>query len=129
MKKQTMFAVVGILAVAVLAFFVFRVFQKENEQAPAPIIKSEVKPDVKNTAQTIDEAQALSKIRLRTEVVKYEADLAKAGKKATFEAQDDGEEWIIQVFEIVQNKGEASHTATFGWYRVDKKTGKVIKDI
>lgn len=124
-----MFWVVGILVVAVLAFFGFMIFQKENEQAPTPKIKSEVKPDVKSAVQTIDEAQALSKIRLRTEVVKYEADLKKAGKKATFEVQDDGEEWTIQVFEIVQNSGEASHTATFGWYRVNKKTGEVIKDI
>ncbi len=63
------------------------------------------------------------------EVVKYEADLKKAGKKSSFEAQDDGEEWLIQVFEIVKNDNEPSHTATFGWYRVNKKTGETIRDL
>ena len=51
--------------------------------------------------------------------------MKKAGSKASFEIQDNGDDWGIQVFEIVKNKGETSHTATFGWYRVNKKTGEV----
>lgn len=87
-----------------------------------------VQPDDKN-ASYVNQTQALFKIKTRPEVVKYEADLRKAGKKASFETQDDGEQWSIQVFEIVKNGDEPSHTATFGWYTVNKKTGKINKDL
>ncbi len=35
---------------------------------------------------------------------------------------EDGDFYIIQVFEVV-GEGEGSHTATWGWYKVNKKTG------
>lgn len=73
-----------------------------------------------------DEATAIHKVRIRTEVIKYEADLRRASSKASFEVNEDADGWSIQVFEIVKNEGEVSHTATFGWYRVVKKTGEVI---
>ena len=44
-----------------------------------------------------------------------------------FEAEDLDEDWNVHVFEIVQEE-EASHTATFGWYQVSKKTGEIQKD-
>lgn len=82
---------------------------------------------------TVDDSQtsapALFKIKSLPEVVKYEADLKKAGSKASFEVQDDDAHWSIQVFEIVKNGSEPSHTATFGWYTVDKKTGAVEKEL
>lgn len=81
-----------------------------------------VVPDEKNDV-AVNETQALYQVKMLPEVIKYEADLAKAGKKASFETQDDGDAWLIQVFEIVKNGNEPSHTATFGWYRVNKKTG------
>ena len=89
------------------------------------------KPQFHNQTQTssatplVTKAEALSKVKNRSEVVKYEADLEKVGSKASFEIQDDGDDWEIQVFEIVKNGDEPSHTATFGWYWVNKKTGEV----
>lgn len=91
------------------------------------IIFSVQPDDEKNIV--LSQAQALFKVKSRPEVVKYEAVLEKAGKKASFEAQADGEDWLIQVFEIVKNDNEPPHTATFGWYRVDKKSGEVVKEL
>jgi len=87
-----------------------------------------VQPDDKKDI-AVSQAQALFKVKVLPEVVKYEADLKMAGKKASYEAQADGEDWLIQVFEIVKNNNEPSHTATFGWYRVNKKTGETIRDL
>ncbi len=75
-----------------------------------------------------DQASAIAHVRALPEVIEYEATLKKAGKQASFEAQEDGtDQWLVQVFEIVNNPGEPSHTATFDWYAVKKKTGKAFK--
>lgn len=67
---------------------------------------------------------AIDAVRKRTEVFKYELDLSKAGKTASFRAEDRGEEWAVQIFEVV-NQGDSSHTATFNWYIVNKRTGDI----
>lgn len=67
---------------------------------------------------------AIGVVRQRTEVFKYEFELSKAGKKASFRAEDRGEVWAVQVFEVVTN-GDSSHTATFNWYIVNKSTGGI----
>lgn len=69
--------------------------------------------------------EAVEKIKNVPEVRQYIDDLAKAGSRAKFNAEDGGEDWNIQVFEIV-NQGGFSHTATFQWYKVNKKTGEVL---
>ena len=71
---------------------------------------------------------AVEKVKNRPEVTKYISDLVKAGKQATIEAEDGGEEWNVHVFEIVKQDDGSSHTATFGWYSVNKKTGKITID-
>ncbi|WP_198159738.1 zinc ribbon domain-containing protein [Picosynechococcus sp. PCC 7003] len=35
--------------------------------------------------------------------------------------------YLVHVYEIVNNPGEPSHTATFGWYEVDRQTGMVFE--
>jgi hypothetical protein len=35
----------------------------------------------------------------------------------------------VHVFEIVKNDDGSSHTATFGWYSVNKNTGAAEKEI
>lgn len=42
-------------------------------------------------------------------VVEYDAESA------------DGAAWIVHVYEIVDN-----HTATYGWYKVNKQSGKIV---
>jgi|SRR3989338_1623885 len=59
------------------------------------------------------------------EVQEYQNMLAQAGKQATIEVEDQNDAWAVHAFEVVQEDDGASHTATFNWYRVDKKTGAV----
>lgn len=131
MKKQTLFTIIGIVVVAILGFVGFLIL--ENEDIPASTKESakfnsdfDVQPDNK---QIVSQEQALSKIRLLSEVVKYEFDLKKAGKEATYEVEDGEGEWSVHVFEIVSDGGIEGHTATFGWYGVDKTSGEVRRDI
>lgn len=73
------------------------------------------------------ESAAIAAVQKRTEVVKYVFELSKLGKNAEFRAEDRGDVWAVQVFEVV-DKGESSHTATFNWYSVNKRTGTVEPD-
>lgn len=75
-----------------------------------------------------NQKQALALVKNLPEVQEYMALLKENGKEAVFEVEDlDDEDWNVHVFEVVQEE-EASHTATFGWYQVSKKTGEVKKD-
>ena len=62
------------------------------------------------------------------EVKKYQEALAVAGTKAVIDVEDLGDSWNVHVYEIVSD-GDLSHTATFGWYTVNKKTGTATKEI
>lgn len=77
---------------------------------------------------SVTETTALLKVESRIEVQKYKMDLSGLGSKAEIVVEDLGDDWNVHVFEVVGD-GDSSHTATFGWYRVNKKTGEVIKDI
>ena len=119
MKKQRLVIILGFAVVIILVIAGYAILKKDVKDATR---------NFESAPATISEAQALSKVRERTEVVKYEAVLTKAGKKVTFEVEDGDDSWSVHVFEIVSD-GESSHTATFGWYSVDKKTGEIQKDL
>ncbi|HBU28071.1 TPA: hypothetical protein DEB00_03080 [Candidatus Uhrbacteria bacterium] len=104
----TLFVVVVIVVLGLLSFYT-----QTKERSDADGV-------------TQDEAQL--EVESRTEVQKYMADLNKLGSKAQITAEDLGDEWNVHVYEIVIN-GDSSHTATFGWYRVNKKTGEVKTDM
>ncbi|MCR4280744.1 MAG: hypothetical protein NUV88_00200, partial [Candidatus Kaiserbacteria bacterium] len=72
---------------------------------------------------------ATTEVRALPEVKDFETMLATAGKSAMFETEGEGNDWAVHVFEIVKNDDGTSHTATFGWYRINEKTGAVEKDI
>jgi hypothetical protein len=40
---------------------------------------------------------------------------------------EDASAYTVHVYEIVWDGGNMSHTATFGWYEVSKKTGTVTR--
>lgn len=42
-----------------------------------------------------------------------------------FDGEDEDGNYRIQVFEVVDHGGGESHTATYGWYLVDPKTGEI----
>lgn len=71
--------------------------------------------------------EAITLAKKQKEVLDFERQLTKAGKKAIFGATDNGDNWLVQVYEVVEQDGE-THTATFNWYRVNKQTKKVIKE-
>lgn len=110
MKTQkNIFSIIGVIAILLVALF------------------ASVQPDRKELTGGVDEQQALAKVKDLPEVQEYQKMLADAGKKATFEVEDQDSEWAVHVFEIVSD-GANSHTATFGWFRVDKKTGIIEKE-
>lgn len=72
--------------------------------------------------------EAFSLVGKQKEVIEFEKELAKAGKKAKYGIEDGGDVWLVQVYEIVEQDGE-SHTATFNWYRVNKETKEISKEL
>lgn len=71
--------------------------------------------------------KAIALVKKQSEVVVFEKQLAKVGKKATYGIEDDGDDWLVQVYEVVE-QGGTSHTATFNWYRVNKETKQITKE-
>jgi len=75
----------------------------------------------------IMEQEALQKVKALPEVQEFIAELEANEKNTSFNIEDRGDSWGVQVYEIVVQNGE-SHTATFNWYIIDKKTGAVTKE-
>lgn len=72
------------------------------------------------------EQQARDLISMREEVQKFAKQLA--AKKSSVHidvAPEDDQTYSVHVYEIVDDGDGMSHTATFAWYKVDRKTGKV----
>ena len=70
---------------------------------------------------------AVSLVEQLPEVVEYKKTLQDAGSTFHIEAEDSDTSWAVHVFEVV-SQGDSSHTATFGWWEVNKTTGEVTKD-
>jgi hypothetical protein len=71
--------------------------------------------------------EAIAVVKKQKEVLKFEGQLAKVGKTAKYRVGDDGDDWLVQVYEIVEQDGE-THTATFNWYRVNKETKEITRE-
>ncbi len=72
------------------------------------------------------EQQARDLISMREDVQKFAKQLA--AKKSSVHidvAPEDEQTYSVHVYEIVDDGDGMSHTATFAWYKVDRKTGKV----
>lgn len=128
MKNKLFIIIIGVILLIFLGYFLKIILKGEKIAKPADKIISNTSLDG-NKAVNISQKQALSGVRALPEVAEYEAMLKNAGKKAEVEAEDGGDEWNVHVFEIVKNDDGSSHTATFGWYSVNKKTGAVEKEI
>ncbi|MFZ2205221.1 MAG: hypothetical protein WAV23_01375 [Minisyncoccia bacterium] len=101
-------------------------FISEFSEDYIPIIEK-IFSSFKPTKITAELAQA--EIESLPEVKEYEKNLADSGKKAIVEVEDAEDNWNVHVFEIIKESDRTSHTATFGWYRVNKKTAIVEKGI
>lgn len=112
--------------------------QIANEEILAVIRGAMQQGAVKNYEKMVEEImesfdpvvgrrEALALIEKQPEVLSFEKELAKAGKKAVLGVRGDGDDWLVQVYEIVEQNGE-THTATFNWYRVNKETKRVTRE-
>lgn len=87
--------------------------------------------EAKKTA--ITEKQAVQIVANRAEVKAWKKEVAAAAKSRGVSAhieldRKEKGEYIVQVYEVVPDDKETSHTATFNWYHVNAKTGKVTKE-
>jgi len=74
----------------------------------------------------VDKNGATEIVAKLPDVDKFCRQLDAAGKRAILDTtEEDAQTWMVHVYEIVDDGNSMSHTATFGWFKVDKKTGKV----
>ncbi|QQR56274.1 MAG: hypothetical protein IPG59_14830 [Candidatus Melainabacteria bacterium] len=84
-------------------------------------------------AASVSKSQALKMVADQPEVKKFMANVKVAGKERgvtaniEYDRLENGEH-VIQVFELVPDGDDSAHTATFNWYHVNAKTGKVSKE-
>lgn len=86
----------------------------------SPVQKTTANP---SQISGISEKEAIEKIRQLPEVKNYLASVPGAHVEVSSFDQETGT-YLVQVFEVKDN-----HTATFGWWEVEKTNGKVKKSI
>lgn len=93
----------------------------EVPDSPIPLSQSYFPP----VTGPLSEKQAIDRVRLIPEVKDWLRLLKEKGAKAFIEVNhsEDGK-YVIRCYEIVNDEG-MGHTATQGWYSVDKQTGFV----
>lgn len=78
----------------------------------------------KITRYTEDQARDL--VAQQPEVAQFIKDLATQKKKVHIDvAPEDAGSYSVHVYEVVDDGDGMAHTATFAWYKVDRKTGRV----
>ncbi len=77
----------------------------------------------------ITEERAVTIVAARPEVKKFLQGIKSAKRKGvTAQLEFDrkeGADLVVHVYEYVPDDAESGHTATFNWYHVNSKTGKV----
>ncbi|MDO8581358.1 MAG: hypothetical protein Q7S16_00605 [bacterium] len=104
-KKKILFVIIGLIALGLVAYVLWIPLRKVNETG------------------------AIERVRALTDVQSFTETLRVAGKEPQFIAQDEDDHWLVQVFEAVGDGESEGHTATFGWYRVEKKGGGVTNEL
>lgn len=79
---------------------------------------------------SITEKQALDLVSKMPEVKQFFALVTKSKiAKPTIDVdRKEGENFVVHVYEIVNDGPETAHTATKNWYYVNCKTGKITKE-
>ena len=102
------------------------VIQKQSKK-----VVSAKKNGTKKVTKALTEKDALTLIEKLPEVQKFKhsVDAAEGNSKPVVELdRKEGNEYVVHVYEDVPDDAETSHTATFNWYYVNIKTGKIRKD-
>lgn len=106
---------------------------KPQTETKATTESKEAEPAKEVTKQETTPAKAEPTQPESTEISKEEArqiviDFAQVRNNDNLKTQydhDEGNDYIFQVYEVVDDGGGNGHTATFGWYGVNKLTGDV----
>lgn len=78
------------------------------------------------TVKPVSEERARELVAALPEVAAYVTRLRTAGKSAIFEVSlEDDQTYRVHVYENVDDGNGMGHTATFGWYLVDRTTGGI----
>ncbi len=125
-RVTSLTAILIIVFIAILLFAgIFAYWQYENYKTP--IVAS---PQAQTTAQ-ISEQDAIDLVKNLPEVKSWLAlfnqpdGTSSIGGKPVIEVDhQDSAIYVVHAYEWV-NQGADSHTATEGWYDVDKKTGEI----
>jgi len=79
-----------------------------------------------STSAEVDQDRAAEIVSRLPDVDNFLKRLSAVGKRAHIDTtEEDPQTWMVHVYEIVDDGDGMSHTATFGWFKVDKKTGRV----
>ncbi len=78
------------------------------------------------------QSDAVAIVNAEPEVKKFVARIKKSGMKGSssfveFDRMEDGD-YIIHVYQYVPDGDDSGHTATFNWFHVNAKTGKLSKE-
>ena len=100
----------------------WRQYYESKVSLDMALAPSGVSPE--NIAITEDRARKI--VADLTGVDRFVKDLQAQGKKPLFDVSpEDAKTFMVHVYEIVDDGDGMSHTATFGWYKVDRSTGEV----
>lgn len=108
-----------LLITIVFATFTLIAFMTQRTLVKKSIDKLPSQVDKITKTIGIDEVSAIEKVKNLPKVKEYLVEVPNA--QVVIDHEDpETNSWVVHVFEI-----KNGHTATFNWYQVNKKTGKI----
>ena len=101
--------------------------QKEAVEQPTNAPKAKPTSEIKTEEAAIKQVSALPEIREWLKAVEAANKNGDQPRAANFETHEEGKRFVVHVYEYV-GTDEEGHTATLGWYNVDKSTGDVTEE-
>jgi hypothetical protein len=97
-------------------------------KAPPPPMTPQGAPP---QAAPVSADEAIAKVKALPEVAEWIANVTKAGGSPHIDMDsEDAVAYTVHVYEVVKEEGDIpSHTATMGWFTVDKGTGEVKQQV
>jgi hypothetical protein len=139
-------AIIGGLAavflfVAAIAAVGYLIFLKPTSK-PSTMTPQQMQQMMQNTAPpgaqpgapptaAVSADEAIAKVKALPEVAEWIANVTKAGGSPHIDMDsEDAVAYTVHVYEVVKEEGDIpSHTATMGWFTVDKGTGEVKQQV
>lgn len=116
-KLSTPLVAIIIIVVVIVGAYLVVVIWPQKAHSPT---KNETQPSATKNMASNDQSAKVSSSQAE-EAVREFVD-AGSGIHVEYDAQTtDGTAWIIHVYEVIDN-----HTATYGWYEVNKQSGEIV---